>query len=153
MACNDAEYHAVVLARNTRPPPKESPVEENQKPGNSSWLDDLNEEPDEPVPRLSLAVNELENDDSFHEAPPRLSMALDDENNTVYSVEEARRSLGTHTRNSFGLRLSERYAALDDPDLDAGPGAAYDEDIDVPQDRDLEDETVRFDSNGEPILE
>ncbi|KAK8156036.1 centromere kinetochore component CENP-T-domain-containing protein [Phyllosticta citrichinensis] len=82
---------------------------------------DLEDEPDLPRPRLSMPLHEDE-DDSFHEAPPRLSLALDeaDVDATQTSVEGGRRAYSEDpirprlSRTSFGrLRLSERFGDLD----------------------------------------
>ncbi|KAK7548407.1 centromere kinetochore component CENP-T-domain-containing protein [Phyllosticta citricarpa] len=83
--------------------------------------DNLEDEPDLPRPRLSMPLHEDE-DDSFHEAPPRLSLALDeaDVDATQVSVEGGRRAYSEDpirprlSRTSFGrLRLSERFGDLD----------------------------------------
>ncbi|OJD37439.1 histone-fold domain containing protein [Diplodia corticola] len=79
--------------------------------------DDDDDGPDPPRPRLSMPLNEYE-DDSFHEAPPRLSMALEDVDTTTHSVEGGRRAVSEDLRPRLSmarLRLSERFG--DDMDV------------------------------------
>ncbi|KAL1640586.1 hypothetical protein SLS58_006781 [Diplodia intermedia] len=79
--------------------------------------DDFDEGPDLPRPRLSMPLHEYE-DDSFHEAPPRLSMALEDIDTTMHSVEGGRRAFSEDPRPRLSmarLRLSERFG--DDMDV------------------------------------
>ncbi|KAF2090338.1 hypothetical protein K490DRAFT_54728 [Saccharata proteae CBS 121410] len=85
-----------------------------------------------------MPVDDEDVDDSFHEAPPRLSMALDDadaEDATIHSVEGGRRALSEDprlSRASFGrMRLSERFGDLVDIDED-GVELFDDEDIAPP---------------------
>lgn len=73
--------------------------------------DDLDDGPDIPRPRLSMPLNE--DDDSFHEAPPRLSLAMEDmEDATLHSIEGGRRAVSEDPRPRLSmarLRLSERF--------------------------------------------
>lgn len=68
---------------------------------------------------MSLALHD--DDDSFHEAPPRLSAGvLDDETGTVHSIEGGRRALGRNRmdRESFGgMRLSDRFGEVDELEM------------------------------------
>lgn len=71
-----------------------------------------------------MPLNDSEDDDTFHETPPRLSVALDDEDNyTVQSIEAGRRALlgrSRLSRESFGsLRLSERFADVGELGVEA----------------------------------
>lgn len=83
-----------------------------------AW-DDVDEGPEVAPPRLSLAI---EDEDSFHEKPPRLSELPDSpeedkENYTIQSVEAARdkRSSQVFDRESFGTtRASEIFGQLGD---------------------------------------
>lgn len=54
-----------------------------------------------------------EDDDSFHEAPPRLSLAMEDmEDATLHSIEGGRRAVSEDPRPRLSmarLRLSERF--------------------------------------------
>ncbi|KAL1631864.1 hypothetical protein SLS56_004226 [Neofusicoccum ribis] len=68
-------------------------------------------------------------DDSFHEAPPRLSLALEDVDTTMHSVEGGRRAVSEDPRPRLSLarlRLSERFG--DDIDVlsEEGDAEAYD---------------------------
>ncbi|KAB2580471.1 hypothetical protein BFW01_g3515 [Lasiodiplodia theobromae] len=86
--------------------------------------DDLDEGPDLPRPRLSMPINEDE-DDSFHEAPPRLSLALEDMDTTAHSLEGGRRAVSEDPRPRLSmarLRLSERFG--DDMDVLSEEGGA-----------------------------
>ncbi len=72
-----------------------------------------------------MPLDDMEDDDSFYDAPPRLSVAFDDEeNDTVTSLEAARRALNEQrrlrsSRGSFGsVRLSQRFT--DEQSLDRG---------------------------------
>lgn len=75
------------------------------------------EELDIPQPRFSIAIDEDEGDtDSFHEYAPRLSMALEEGEQTARSVEIARRAIsergpGHMSSESFGsIRASDRFS-------------------------------------------
>lgn len=90
--------------------------------------DDFDDGPDLPRPRLSMPLHEYD-DDSFHEAPPRLSLALEDVDTTMHSVEGGRRAVSEDPRPRLSLarlRLSERFG--DDMDVlsEEGDAEAYD---------------------------
>ena len=105
-----------MLSRNTQPidpSPQIEPIKSTRLGEN--WVD----EPDAPAPRLSIPVNELEHDDSFHMDPPRVSVQFeDDENVTSRSVEGSRRPLAEMgnsrlSRGSLGsLRASDQFGNL-----------------------------------------
>ncbi|KAF2103957.1 hypothetical protein NA57DRAFT_50812 [Rhizodiscina lignyota] len=100
-----------VLARNTQPIAP-SPQVTVPTPRKSKALDDFDVGPEVLPPRLSLPLGALEDDDSFHAAPPRLSeVDLEDkENYTTHSVE-AGRDRGLLHRDSFGsVRASELFS-------------------------------------------
>ncbi|KAI9795469.1 MAG: hypothetical protein M1833_006999 [Piccolia ochrophora] len=83
---------------------------------------DFDDEPDLPAPRMSMRLDEDDDDedDSLPLPPPRLSIGLDDENDTQRSVEMPRRAYSEQpgrrfSRDSFGgLRLSDRFADLNE---------------------------------------
>lgn len=122
--------------------------------------DDLDEGPDLPRPRLSMPINEDE-DDSFHEAPPRLSLALEDMDTTAHSLEGGRRAVSEDPQPRLSmarLRLSERFG--DDMDVLSEEGGAemYDGTIGPlvfdgePDDVLGEEITTRFEEYGLPLL-
>jgi histone H3/H4 len=84
------------------------------RPSRHSALDlpDIEDGPDPAVPRLSMALDDIYEDDSIHEAPPRQSLLPelpDDVNNgTVQSLEFGRRALSEDPR--VMARVSERFA-------------------------------------------
>jgi hypothetical protein len=100
------------MAKHSKPLEPSPQVEVSKKPIRSSFLEEEGEENEAP-PRLSMPLNE-EDDDSWHEAPPRLSLPLDgDETHTVRSVEGGRRALFDRRRDSDGnLSYTDRMAAL-----------------------------------------
>ncbi|KAI9819198.1 MAG: hypothetical protein M1827_007354 [Pycnora praestabilis] len=117
-----------ILARGTKPTELSSQVLQpnlDEPAGVDLQDDDLEKEPDLPQPRLSLALDEEEDNDSFYIRPPRLSVPLDDDNNTQQSVELPRRAIseqpwGRLSRGSFGsIRTSDRFADLNELGLDA----------------------------------
>ncbi len=77
--------------------------------------DELEESQDLLKPRFSIAIDDgTGEDDSFHEAPPRLSMPLEDGDQTGEPFEIARRAtneqrVGRISRGSFGsLQAADR---------------------------------------------
>ncbi|KAJ9641476.1 hypothetical protein H2199_005446 [Coniosporium tulheliwenetii] len=68
-----------------------------------------------------MPLNDLSDDDSFHVKPPRLSIALNDDDITTRSLEANRRAtVDTIPRLSLGsTRLSERFADLNELGIDA----------------------------------
>ncbi|KAI9700914.1 MAG: hypothetical protein M1820_006675 [Bogoriella megaspora] len=102
-----------LLSRNTQPvehSPRSEPTK--SKRIDDDWID----EPDVPAPRLSMPMDELE-DDSFHMDPPQQSALLeDDENATSQSFEGPRRALPPQlSRGSLGsIRESARFGDLKD---------------------------------------
>jgi histone H3/H4 len=89
-------------------------------------LDDIEDGPDPVAPRISLALGDLydDDDDSFHEAPPRRSflpdLPDDADTGTMHSVEFGRRALSEDPRMMFSTRVSERFADLNELGIDAG---------------------------------
>jgi len=89
-------------------------------------------DPDLPRPRLSMPIDD-DDDDSFQLAPPRLSEPLW-EDNTQRSIEVPRRAISEQPANrigreSFGvLRLSDRFADINELDSDVVSDPANDDD-------------------------
>ncbi|KAG5292419.1 H2A superfamily domain-containing protein [Histoplasma ohiense] len=108
-----------VLAPTTRPV-SSSPQEEPEKPPPQP-IDDLDEEPDLPRPRLSLPLTEMivQGDGSPDIQPPRLSLAIEEDiDQTWRSIEMPRRDRSiqdrtTLSRVSMGSnRFSDRFGDL-----------------------------------------
>ena len=82
-----------------------------------------------------MPIDDDDDEDSFHLAPPRLSEPLGDENHTQRSVELPRRAISELPgnrigRESFGLiRLSDRFADVNELDPDSISEAADDDSI------------------------
>jgi hypothetical protein len=110
-----------LMAKHSKPLEPSPQVEVSKKPIRSSFLEEEHDENEAP-PRLSMPLNE-EDEDSWHEAPPRLSLPLDgDETQTVRSVEDGRRALFDRRRDSDGnLSYMDRMAALLDEMLEEEP--------------------------------
>ena len=142
-----------VLAKDSRPMPPSSELgdlESTGTPGasinNIQEEDDLDDEPDLPVPRLSLGLEEGDDEDeSSMQLPPEdVDLHVEEENLTQRSVEVARRAYTElsgrrNTRLSFGsIRFSDRFADVEalkdqasgdmDEDLEASDGAGQRED-------------------------
>ena len=77
----------------------------NYQDGSES--DELND--DIPKPRFSLPLD-VDEDDSF-QAPPRLSILPNDDNNTQTSIEAPRRAIPNEdlTRSRASMRMSDRF--------------------------------------------
>lgn len=96
-------------------------------------------DPDLPRPRLSMPIeDDDDDDDNFHLDPPQLSEPLEDDNLTQRSVEAPRRAISEQpgrrfARESFGvLRMSDRFADLNELDLDPEFQAGSDDNIPRP---------------------
>ncbi|KAK7188617.1 hypothetical protein DPSP01_005578 [Paraphaeosphaeria sporulosa] len=108
-----------VLARNTQPI---EPTPKAQQRNRHSALDLPDIEDDEPTaPRLSMPLDDMYDDDSFNEEPPRPSLLAplpdyDYDNGTVQSVEFGRRARSEDPRldRLFGRRISEQFGDLHD---------------------------------------
>ena len=99
----------------TSQPVKPSPPSQTNELG-STQDDAFDDSQDLPQPRFSIAIDDVTGeDDSFNERPPRLSMPLEDGDQTGRSVEVARRAandpvLGRLSRGSFGsIRASDQF--------------------------------------------
>ncbi|KAI9875237.1 MAG: hypothetical protein M1830_008719 [Pleopsidium flavum] len=149
-----------ILARNTKPTEPSPQVQGTgaTRPSLASKEESFERDLDLPRPRLSMPIDDdddEEEDDSFHLAPPRLSEPLDDDNRTQQSVEIPRRAIseqpGTRfARESFGIiRMSDRFADLNELDLDANSEVRSDDSIARPDFDDHEYEQVH--SNHFPM--
>lgn len=114
-----------VLAR-TSQPTEPSPAHSQPESKSSSEIeaDSFEDELDPPKASFSIANDDdTDNDDSFHIAPPRLSMPLEDDEQTAKSVEVPRRVVlgetqGRFSRGSFGsIRASDRFDKADESGL------------------------------------
>jgi hypothetical protein len=88
-------------------------------------LEDIDDGPDPQAPRLSIALDEDE-DDSFHVRPPRLSQLEDLGSFTSRPLERGRRAYSEDPRErlSTGRRLSERFNDLNE--FEMGEETDYD---------------------------
>ncbi|KAF2877102.1 centromere kinetochore component CENP-T-domain-containing protein [Massariosphaeria phaeospora] len=108
-----------VLARNTQPT---EPHLQARPPRNSALdFPEIEDGPDPAVPRLSMPLEDMYDDDSIHEAPPRQSLLPhlpdDVDNGTIQSLEFGRRAISEDPR-MFGTRVSERFADLTELGMD-----------------------------------
>ncbi|KAL1797039.1 hypothetical protein ACET3X_005579 [Alternaria dauci] len=104
------------LARDTRPV-EPSPQALPQRTRHSALdLPDVEDGPNMPAPRLSMPLENMYDDDSFHSAPPRQSLLPDlpddVDGGTVQSLEFGRRAISEDPRFMFGGRQSERFGDL-----------------------------------------
>ncbi|KAJ4373843.1 hypothetical protein N0V83_002582 [Neocucurbitaria cava] len=104
------------LARDSRPA-EPSPQIQHQRTRHSALdLPDVDDGPNIAVPRLSMPLDDMYDEDSFHDAPPRQSLLPelpdDVDGGTVQSLEFGRRAISEDPRFMFGGRHSERFADL-----------------------------------------
>ncbi|KAL1851849.1 hypothetical protein Plec18170_006152 [Paecilomyces lecythidis] len=99
-------------------PIRSSPQEEPEPPKKDE-IDELDNEPEIPKPRLSLPIEVDEDEDDGPDIPPpRLSLAFEEEDITQASIEYPRRAMADADRArlermSFGdVRLSENFGDL-----------------------------------------
>lgn len=99
-------------------PIRSSPQEEPEPPKKDE-IDELDNEPEIPKPRLSLPIEmDEEDEDGPDIPPPRLSLAFEEEDITQASIEYPRRAMAEADRArlermSFGdVRLSENFGDL-----------------------------------------
>ncbi|KAI9733373.1 MAG: hypothetical protein M1834_003457 [Cirrosporium novae-zelandiae] len=149
------------VSQPTRPSPieMEKRKQSTQKP-RMPLVDDFEEEPDPPKPRLSLPIDrdEEDEDSSPDMRPPRLSLLLDEEPQRRQSIEVPRRAwmekpFDPFRRESLGLgRQSGKFSDLEDPLTSDGFSGGTDRGFETLQDQDgedLEDEnTMGRDSVG-----
>ncbi|KAL1612117.1 hypothetical protein SLS60_000340 [Paraconiothyrium brasiliense] len=109
-----------VLARDSQP--IQPTPQAKSGPSRHSALDLPDIDDDEPaVPRLSMPLDDMYDDDSFNEEPPRQSILAplpeyDYDNGTVQSIEFGRRARSEDPRldRLFNKRISEQYGELND---------------------------------------
>ncbi|KAH7109083.1 centromere kinetochore component CENP-T-domain-containing protein [Dendryphion nanum] len=110
-----------LLARDTRPT-EPTPQVSNRLPRNSALdLPDVDDGPDPVRPRFSMPLDDMYEDDSIHEAPPRQSLLpelpADVDNGTIQSLEFGRRAMSEDPR-LYGGRVSERFSDLHELGID-----------------------------------
>lgn len=70
-----------------------------------------------------MPLNNMYDDDSFHEAPPRQSLLPDlpgdADNHTIQSLEAGRRAVSEDLHTRFSTRFSDRFADLNELGIDA----------------------------------
>jgi histone H3/H4 len=113
-----------VLARDTGPV-EPSPQEPPRRARTSALdLPDVDDGPDPAVPRLSMPLGDMydDEDDSFHGVPPRQSLLPnlpdDVDNGTIQSLEFGRRAISEDPRMMFATRVSERFGELNELVMD-----------------------------------
>ncbi|ORX91996.1 centromere kinetochore component CENP-T-domain-containing protein [Clohesyomyces aquaticus] len=112
------------LSRVLKPNPRQIRVSPEPTPRNAALdLPDVEDGPDLVAPRLSMPLGDMyDDDDSFHEAPPRQSLLPDipddADTGTMHSLEFGRRALSEDPRRMFTSRVSERFADLNELGVD-----------------------------------
>jgi len=115
----------LVLAQNNQPSrPSALPAQPQSNKPDQIPTEDFDDGLDLPQPRFSIAIDEgVVEDDSFSEAPPRLSMPLEEVEQTGRSIEIGRRAIseqphGRLSRGSFGsIRASDRFGNISEVGL------------------------------------
>ncbi|KAJ4346119.1 hypothetical protein N0V95_005672 [Ascochyta clinopodiicola] len=114
------------LARDSRPAEPEPQTLPRRSRHSALDLPDVVDSPDVAAPRLSMPLEDMYDDDSFHERPPRQSLLPelpdDVDGGTVQSLEFGRRALSEDPR--YARRVSERFA-------DFSELGAVDEDFEI----------------------
>ncbi|KAF1841401.1 uncharacterized protein K460DRAFT_292822 [Cucurbitaria berberidis CBS 394.84] len=102
------------LARDNRPTEPSPQVLPRRVRHSALDLPDVEDGPDMQAPRLSMPLDDMYDEDSFHDAPPRRSLLPelpdDVDGGTVQSLEFGRRAISEDPRFMFGGRQSERFA-------------------------------------------
>ncbi|KAH7405741.1 centromere kinetochore component CENP-T-domain-containing protein [Phaeosphaeria sp. MPI-PUGE-AT-0046c] len=103
--------------KNQSRPVEPSPQTEPRRTRHSALdLPDVEDGPDLAAPRLSMALDDMYDDDSIHEHPPRQSLLPelpdDVDGGTVQSLEFGRRAFSEDPRLVYPSRVSERFADL-----------------------------------------
>ncbi|KAF2626020.1 hypothetical protein BU25DRAFT_459971 [Macroventuria anomochaeta] len=100
------------LAQDSRPVEPEPQTLPRRSRHSALDLPDVADSPDVAAPRLSMPLEDMYDDDSFHERPPRQSLLPelpdDVDGGTVQSLEFGRRALSEDPR--YVRRASERFA-------------------------------------------
>lgn len=119
--------------------PSPPPLQSTPKKPEQASDDELEEDQDLLEPHFSIAIDdETEEDDSFHEAPPRLSMPLEDGDQTGGSFEIGRRAtneqrLGRFSRGSFGsVQATDRFGNISELAYDNASHLGVDDSIAQP---------------------
>lgn len=129
------------VSKPIRSSPQEEPVPVEEP---KDEFDDLDNEPEIERPRLSLPIQEVEeeSDEASPEMrPPRMSLAFEDDDITYQSVEYPR-DLAIRDRDRLSMmsrgtaRLSEDFGQLEN-DSDAGEGTGL-----VGDDEDVQEDTM-----------
>ncbi|KAH7079302.1 centromere kinetochore component CENP-T-domain-containing protein [Paraphoma chrysanthemicola] len=104
------------LARDSQPIEPEPRVEPRRSRHSALDLPDVEDGPDPAAPRLSMALDDMYDDDSIHERPPRQSLLPDlpddVDGGTIQSLEFGRRAISEDPRLMFPGRISERFGDL-----------------------------------------
>lgn len=116
--------------KNQSRPVEPSPQTEPRRTRHSALdLPDVEDGPDPAAPRLSMALDDMYDDDSIHEHPPRQSLLPDLPDDvdgaTVQSLEFGRRAFSEDPRLMYPGRVSERFADLSEL------GAVEEEEYDI----------------------
>ena len=137
--------------------PSPPPLQPQPKKPERAYYDELDEDQDLLEPRFSIAIdNENEEDDSFHDAPPRLSMPLDDGDQTGGSFEIARKAtneqrLGRLSRGSFGsVQTTDRFGNISELAYENASHLRADDSILEPGLDDDADELGSHEENSNP---
>jgi histone H3/H4 len=108
----------------------------------TSFVEDASPLPNQP--RMSLSRREMTDDDSFHEAPPRMSVAPED-----YEVEGSRRALQRRDRESIGNFDLADFEAIEEEMIEESEGDDHEDfddagnDVDFTQLEPGDNETTR----------
>jgi histone H3/H4 len=105
-----------VLPREIQAVQSSPPIDPRRSRHSALDLPDVEDGPDPAAPRLSMALDDMYDDDSMHEHPPRQSLLPDlpddVDGGTVQSLEFGRRAFSEDPRLMFPGRVSERFADL-----------------------------------------
>ena len=106
----------IALARDSRPTEPSPQVQAQRTRHSALDLPDVEDGPDLAAPRLSMPLDDMYDEDSFHDAPPRRSLLPelpdDVDGGTIQSLEFGRRAISEDPRFMFGGRHSERFGDL-----------------------------------------
>lgn len=101
------------LARDSRPVEPSPQIQAPRTRHSALDLPDVEDSPNPAAPRLSMAIDDMYDDDSIHEHPPRQSLLPDlpddVDGGTVQSLEYGRRAISEDPRMMYPGRVSERF--------------------------------------------
>ncbi|KAF1913533.1 centromere kinetochore component CENP-T-domain-containing protein [Ampelomyces quisqualis] len=104
------------LARDTQPVQPSPQIDPRRNRHSALDLSDVEDGPDPAAPRLSMPLDDMYDDESMHDLPPRQSLLPDlpddVDGGTVQSLELGRRAFSEDPRFMFPGRGSERFADL-----------------------------------------